>query len=126
MAKTLAKQFMTRFEDATKPFQHALSTRVECQSIAHVVQVMTDRDPNCTVLSIDGVGAFDLVQEGHDDSSAHHGSGEKLIPFAKARDKRKTQETMDTVCGDEAGQKFGKFKDIFKRAAQNWPKFRVG
>ena len=61
VAKTLAKQFMTRFEDASKPFQYALWTRAGCESIAHVVQVMTDRDPNCTVLSIDGVGAFDLV-----------------------------------------------------------------
>ena len=61
VAKTLAKQFMTRFKDATKPFQYTLSTQAGCESIAHVVQVMTDRDPNCTVLSIHGVGAFDLV-----------------------------------------------------------------
>ena len=76
VAKTLAKQFMTRFEDATKPFQCALSTRAGCESIAHVVQVMTDRDPNCTVLSNRWSGSFRFgVQEGHDDSSAQHGSG---------------------------------------------------
>ena len=40
VAKNVAKQFMTRFVDATKPVQHALSTR-GCESIAHVVQVMT-------------------------------------------------------------------------------------
>ena len=30
-------------------------------SIAHVLQTLTDTDPNATVLSIDGIGAFDLV-----------------------------------------------------------------
>ena len=78
----LAKQFMTRFEDATKPFQYALSTRAGCESIAHVVQVMTDRDPNCTVLSIDGVGAFDLVSRRAMMTAVHNmDQGEKLIPF---------------------------------------------
>ena len=82
VAKTLAKQFMTRFEDATKPFQYALSTRAGCESIAHVVQVMTDRDPNCTVLSIDGVGAFDLVSRRAMMTAVHNmDQGEKLIPF---------------------------------------------
>ena len=82
VAKTLAKQFMTRFEDATKPFQYALSTRAGCESIAHVVQVMTDRDPNCTVLSIDGVGAFDLVSRTAMMTAVHNmDQGEKLIPF---------------------------------------------
>ena len=34
LAKTMSQQFMARFEDATKPFQHALSTRAGCESIA--------------------------------------------------------------------------------------------
>ena len=86
VAKTLAKQFVTRFEDATKPFQYALSTRAGCESIAHVVQVMTDRDPNFTVLSIDGVGAFDLVSR-RDMMTAVHSmdQGEKLIPSKTRR-----------------------------------------
>ena len=76
VAKTLAKQFIT------KPFQYALSTRAGCESIAHVVQVMTDRDPNCTVLSIDGVGAFDLVSRRAMMTAVHSmDQGEKLIPI---------------------------------------------
>ena len=54
-AKTMAKQFMTRFETATKPYQYALATRAGCESIAHAVQVVTDMDPRATVSSIDGV-----------------------------------------------------------------------
>ena len=34
VAKTMAKQFMTRFEAATKPFQCALATRAGSESIA--------------------------------------------------------------------------------------------
>ena len=52
---------MTKFEAATKPFQYALATRAGSESIAHAVQVVTDMDPRATVLSIDGVGAFDLI-----------------------------------------------------------------
>ena len=61
VAKTMAKQFMTKFEAATKPFQYALATRAGSESIAHAVQVVTDMDPRATVLSIDGVGDFDLI-----------------------------------------------------------------
>ena len=46
------------------------------------VQVMTDRDPNCTVLSNDGVGAFDLVSRRAMMTAVHSmDQGEKLIPF---------------------------------------------
>ena len=31
VAKTLSQQFTARFENATKPFQHALSTRAGCE-----------------------------------------------------------------------------------------------
>ena len=73
---------MTKFEDATKPFQYALSSRAGCESIAHVVQVMTDRDPNCAVLSIDGVGAFDLVSRRAVMTAVRSmDQGEKFIPF---------------------------------------------
>ena len=55
VAKTMAKQFMARFETATKPFQYALATRAVCENIAHAVQLATDRDPRATVLSFVGV-----------------------------------------------------------------------
>ena len=61
IAKTMSDQMMARFETATKPFQHALSTRAGCESITHIVQTATDYDARATVLSIDGVGAFDLI-----------------------------------------------------------------
>ena len=56
----MSDQRMARFETATKPFQYCLSTRARCDSIAHIVQTDTDNDVRAAVLSIDGVGAFDL------------------------------------------------------------------
>ena len=33
----------------------------QCECIAYAVQALTDADPEATVLSIDGIGAFDLI-----------------------------------------------------------------
>ena len=59
-----ALQLALAVEEATSPFQYALSTRSGCECIAHAVQAMTDVDGTATVLSIDGIGAFDLVSRG--------------------------------------------------------------
>ena len=48
-------------EAATSPFQYALTTRCGCECIAHAVQALTGADPESTVLSIDGIGAFDFI-----------------------------------------------------------------
>ena len=58
VARTISQQITPAVEVATAPFQFALSTRAgtEC-----VLQAMSDLDPVVTVLSVDGVGAFDLV-----------------------------------------------------------------
>ena len=82
VAKTMAKQLMTRFEAATKPFQHALATRAGSESIAHAVQVATDMDPRATVLSIDGVGAFDLISRRTMMCAVQRmPDGETILPF---------------------------------------------
>ena len=61
VAKTLAQEMGHHIEAATSPFQHALTTRCGCECIAHAVQALTDADPELAVLSIDGIGAFDLI-----------------------------------------------------------------
>ena len=50
-----------KVEKATAPFQYALSTRAGCECIAHAIQAMTDANPQCTVLSVDGIGAHDTI-----------------------------------------------------------------
>ena len=56
VARTMAKQISKRVEAATAPFQYALKTKAGCECVAHVLQTLTDLDPEATVMSIDGVG----------------------------------------------------------------------
>ena len=61
VAKTLARQFMNEVDRACSPFQFALSTRAGVDCVGHAVRAATDADPRATVLSIDGIGAYDHV-----------------------------------------------------------------
>ena len=58
VGRTVAQQMMLAVERFTAPFQYALRTRAGTDCIAHV---LTEADPDATVLSIDGVSAFDMV-----------------------------------------------------------------
>ena len=60
VARTMAQQLGPEIERATSPFQFALSTRAGTECIAHAIQALTDLNQNATVLSIDGIGAFDM------------------------------------------------------------------
>ena len=64
VARTLAQQLGPAVESATAPFQFALSTKAVSECVAHVAQALTDMDDNSTLLSLDGIGAFDLVARG--------------------------------------------------------------
>ena len=52
-ARTIAQQLGEAVERFTAPFQYALSTRAGC--IVHVLQTLTELDPEATVTSIDGI-----------------------------------------------------------------------
>ena len=60
-ARTLAKQFAKDFESECAPFQFALSTRAGTDCVGHLLNAATDVNPNVTVLSVDGVGAYDHI-----------------------------------------------------------------
>ena len=45
----------------TAPYQFAHSTKAGCECVARIVQGLTDLDADTTLLSVDGIGAFDLV-----------------------------------------------------------------
>ena len=64
VAKTLARQFGAAVEATCAPFQFALSTRAGVDCVGHAVSVATDQNTEATVLSIDGVGAYDHVFRG--------------------------------------------------------------
>ena len=61
VAKTLARQFGAAVEATCAPFQFALSPRAGVDCVGHAGRVATDQNTEATVLSIDGVGAYDHV-----------------------------------------------------------------
>ena len=82
VSRAVAQHVAESVERATAPFQYALSTRSGTECVAHAIQALTDFDPDSTVLSIDGIGAFDLVSR----EAMHSGlpsmeGGDTLLPF---------------------------------------------
>ena len=61
VAKTLARQFGKDVEEARSPFKFALSTRAGVDCVGHTVRAVTDADHLSTVMSVDGIGAYDHV-----------------------------------------------------------------
>ena len=61
VAKTISHHLRVQVEKATAPFQCALSTRAGCECIAHALQAVTDADPEATILSVDGISAYDSI-----------------------------------------------------------------
>ena len=57
VVRTMAQQLAPEVESATAPFQYALSTRAgsEC----HVIQGLSELNPDSTLMSIDGISAYD-------------------------------------------------------------------
>ena len=85
VAKSLARQFSKEVERACAPLQFALSTRAGTDCVGPVIRALTDANPTATVLSVDGIGAYDHVFRGAMLSKllsepALHG----LLPFVRA------------------------------------------
>ena len=84
VAKTMAKLVSKEAEAATAPFQYALSTKAGCECVAHILQSITDLDPEATVISMDGIGAYDLISR-----NAMLGGllrmekGDQILPFVR-------------------------------------------
>ena len=61
VVRILARQHMKEFESECAPFQYALSTRAGTDCVGHLLRAATNADPQATILSVDGVGAYDHV-----------------------------------------------------------------
>ena len=84
VAFTLAQQYSKVGEGATHPFQYALSTRAGTECVTHIVQALTSENPESTILSIDGIGAYDSIcQNAMFRGVADMCDGDKLIPFVR-------------------------------------------
>ena len=58
-ARTLAQQLTGEFQRACAPFQYALGTKAGAEALVRAVRAATETDARTTVLSVDGVGAYD-------------------------------------------------------------------
>ena len=84
MARTIAQQISSHVERTTAPFQYAMSTRAGTECIAHVLQALTELDPRATIMSIDGVGAFDLIsRKSMLEALMEMESGSQVLPFVR-------------------------------------------
>ena len=61
VSRTIAQQVSKAVEAGTAPFQCAVSTKAGSECVAHALRALCELDPSSTVVSVDGIGAFDLV-----------------------------------------------------------------
>ena len=82
VARTVAQRLGKAVEQATAPFQYALLTRAGCECVAHALQAVSDLNPEATVVSIDGISAYDLISRRAMLSGlAGVEGGAKVLPF---------------------------------------------
>ena len=61
VSKVLARAFANVFDEDTRPYQFALSTRAGTDSLAAMLRAATELDPDATIVSLDGRSAYDSV-----------------------------------------------------------------
>ena len=84
VAKTMAKQYAEELEVAVWLANFGMSSRSGTDSAIHMLQFLTDTDPNKIVLSIDGVGAFDHICRARMfEQLLAHPSLQALVPFVR-------------------------------------------
>ena len=113
VARTIAQQISSHVERTTAPFQYAMSTRAGTECIAHVLQALTELDPRATIMSIDGVGAFDLIsRKTMLEALMEMESGSQVLPFVRmfygshstsGRDEAGVVHTVEQGEGGEQG-----------------------
>ena len=83
VSRTLAASHAATFDEATRPFQHALSTRAGMDdALTAKLRAALERDPQTTVVSLDGRSAYDCISRA---AFLHklHEVAPALVPFAR-------------------------------------------
>lgn len=60
-SRVLARRFAPIFDEATRPYQYALQTRAGTDALAALLRYTTERDPEATIVCLDGRAAYDSV-----------------------------------------------------------------
>ena len=84
VARTISKQIAKKVEETTAPFQYALTTKAGCECVAHILQTLTDSNHETTIISIDGVGAYDLIsRHAMLEGVLRIENGDQILPFVR-------------------------------------------
>ena len=80
----MAQQIGKEVDEATRPFQYALSCRVGTECVSHILSFLTSEDDQATILSIDGIGAFDSISRQSMMEKIHSlPEASRLLPFIR-------------------------------------------
>ena len=75
---------MKEFESECAPFQYALSTRAGTDCLGHLLRAATDADPQATILSVDGIGAYDhVLRSTMLERLMHMPTAQAMLPFVR-------------------------------------------
>ena len=84
VARILARLFVQEFESECAPFQCALSTRAGTDRVGHFLRAATNANPRATVLSVDGVGAYDhVLRSAMLERLLHMPKARAILPFVR-------------------------------------------
>ena len=84
VAWTMSQQLSKAAEAATAPHQYALSTRASCECVAHALQGLVELDEDSTIVSIDGISAYDLIsRESMMTGFFRMEGGSAVLPFVR-------------------------------------------
>ena len=61
VSRCIAQMFSSHIHTACSPQQFALSTRAGTGAVLHALTTATEHNHNSTILSIDGIGAYDNI-----------------------------------------------------------------
>ena len=61
VSRSLAQTYASHFHTACMPHQFALSARTGTEAIVHALTAATEANPQHTILSVDGIGAYDTI-----------------------------------------------------------------
>ena len=101
VARSVAQQIAPAVQEATSPFQYALTTKAGGECVAHAIQSLTDLDSRATVMSIDGISAFDMISRAAMLDGLHQvRGGDKALPFVLQFYSEPSQYFWTDDCGD--------------------------
>ena len=61
VSRCLAQQYAQPIHTACQPHQFALATRSGTEAVVHALTAVTEANPTHTILSVDGIGAYDNI-----------------------------------------------------------------